>query len=196
MKKIIRINNWFGVMPRFLKRNDFITLEDPDVDVESFNISEQKRERDRINFASVLPFLLQDPNINEISKNYSKREMLRLWWMKTEKINVLVPQTVDELEAIEENELIKNDVMPKALLEEDHLTHIFMHQQEEYNNTNRIHQWTHMDLYKQKSKQLDQQQQQLLSEEQGVTQMNQASNIAQSQIGNQASNLQSKNKPI
>ena len=188
-EKIIRINNGFGIKPAVLQRKDFITIEDPDIEIKSRIESLNKKERDRISYMQVYPLFASDPDMPKVSKNFAKREMLRVSGIDAEKINVLVPQSPEEYSAYQENELIKRNQLPTALPQEDHLTHIFVHQQEEQTNANKVHQETHWQLYKDQMMQQNMAMQQM---QQGQEEwaMRQASNISQWQIWQMAAQQQ------
>ena len=147
-KKIIRIQSALGAQYSQITRKAFITNEDPDIVIASKLDIENKRNRDRIAFASIAPLFFSDPSLPASSRNFSKRHMLRLNGLAPEMIEIMVPDTPDEAWAKVENELLsKNSNEPEIKLEEDHLSHIVIHSQAEKTDATMAHIKAHYTAY-------------------------------------------------
>lgn len=147
-KKIIRISSAIGAQYSTITRKNFITNEDPDISIKSKLDVENKRNRDRIAFASVAPLFFQDPSLPVSSRNFSKRYMLQLNGLSPEMIEIMVPDTPDEAWAKTENELLsRNSNEPQIKLEEDHLSHIVIHSQAEKTDATMAHIKAHYSAY-------------------------------------------------
>ena len=147
-KKIIRIQSALGAQYSQITRKSFITNEDPDIVIASKLDIENKRNRDRIAFASIAPLFFSDPSLPASSRNFSKRHMLRLNSLTPEMIEIMVPDSPDEAWAKVENELLsKNSNEPEIKLEEDHLSHIVIHSQAEKTDATMAHIKAHYTAY-------------------------------------------------
>lgn len=128
-KKFIRITWWFWNRSLEFRKDDFMAIADPDIVIESKKNIEQLRKQQQIAFAAKLPLILQDPNIPQISKLFAMRYSLRLDWMNREYISIIIPDTVDELNAKQKLPLLDMDDMDWAEIEsldEDHFTYLMI----------------------------------------------------------------------
>lgn len=131
--KVVRIKSALGSQFVKISRKTFITNQDPDIYIGSKLEIEQKRQRDRVAFASVVPLLLQDPSTPNVSRNFIKRHLLRLNNITLEEISIMVPDSPDEMKAKMENELLvkNNNDAEVDVMREDHLSHMLIHSQTE-----------------------------------------------------------------
>ena len=199
MKKLVRIQTWFGVKVIELNRKDFFTNEDPDIDIESKFKSEKELEKQRLMMTSVYPIIIQDQGLAEISKRYIKKEFLRVNWFDEDKISIIYPKSPQEMVAEDENELLKRNQEAIAKQEEDHLTHDFIHSQTEQTPSAIVHRQQHLDMHAtqvEQQKQMELQAQQNLvnegkqpNEGNGEGNVENMATIAQAQSSNQLSNL-------
>lgn len=195
--KLIRINTWFGQKPIELSRKDFFTVKDPDIDIESRFKSEKIKEKERLSFTTIYPIAIQDQSLSEIGRRFLKREFLKVNAITDDKVNIIYAKTPEEISAEEENELLKRDEEAIAMEWEDHLTHIFIHNQTEQTPSAIVHIQEHYDLYRrevEKQKQIEQAQ-----IEAGITDQTSPdgnieamATIWQAQASNQLSNLTAK----
>jgi len=132
-KKVVRLKSAMNDNFITLTRKDFISINDPDVQIKSKLEMEQQRLRDRTAFAAILPLINQDPTKPIASKRYAERHLLRLYNIPQEEINVISPKTPDEMKAGMENELLNRNEIGDVAVEvgEDHLSHIVIHGQAE-----------------------------------------------------------------
>ena len=146
--KIIRIQSALGALFSRITRKSFITNQDPDIFIGSKLEIEQKRYRDRLSFAAIAPMLLQDPSLPLSSRNFTKRYLLKLHNIEQEQISIMIPDTVDEIKAKMENELLsRNSKEPEISIEEDHLSHIVIHAQAEKTDATTAHITAHRIAY-------------------------------------------------
>ena len=83
----------------------------------------------KVDYMAKLPLILQDQNLPQISKKIALRYAYKLDWMQRDYINVLIPMTVEELNAETKITLINNEDMLWAEVdsfEEDHYTYLVM----------------------------------------------------------------------
>ena len=127
--KLIRVSSWFWISNIEFKRDDFIWWEMVDIVVESRKYIEQLREKQKISFMAKLPLILQDANIPTISKKIAMRYSLKLDWMQRDYINIMIPPTVEELNAEQKITLINNENDLWAVVDdiaEDHYTYLVL----------------------------------------------------------------------
>lgn len=132
-QKVIRIQGTLGPSFKKIGKKDILTVEDPDVIVESRLVSEYKKIVERRDFSTITPLLMSAST--EISgKRYIVRKLLKLYdWVKDE-IDQALPQTIDELQAEKENVSLAANKVVLVSPNEDHYTHIMIHKR--LNETN------------------------------------------------------------
>lgn len=129
-EKVVRIEGPNGAVWRRLTRENIISVEDPDVYVESKTIAEAKRMNEYNVFSAVHQQSLQDPTY---SARNGLKYMASLAGLKKDLINSLYRPTIDELEAEEENRRINDGFSRNAdgtafiSIYQDHATHIEKH---------------------------------------------------------------------
>lgn len=123
-EKVVRISGALSPTWRPLTRENIISEVDPDVKIESRVVAEAKRMRDAQNFGNFLSIAIADP---ESSKRFLLQKAGRLQGMSKEELDMAFPQTVDELQAEDENILLNGEKMPKIDIRDDHLVHIEIH---------------------------------------------------------------------
>jgi len=148
-KKIVRIQSGIGDSFMALSRKDFITVNDPDIKIGSKIEMEQKRMRDRVAFAAVLPLINADPTKPQVSKRFAERRLLKLYDLPAEEIAIISPDTPDEMKAKMENELLDKNNLSDVKIEvgEDHLSHMVIHNQAEKTEANLGHTQAHKMAY-------------------------------------------------
>jgi hypothetical protein len=192
--KVIRIQSAIGSQFSTITRKAFITKQDPDIYIGSKLEVEQKRNMDRIAFAAIAPLLMQDPSLPASSRNFTKRHLLKLHGIASEQISIMVPDTIDEMKAKMENELLsRNNNEPEIDIKEDHLSHIVIHSQAEKTDASMAHIQAHKVAYFESGMyEMDKQ-----IQNQALMSGGQAGNMAANQNANLNANINnSKKQPI
>lgn len=139
-EKIVRVSGVMGATWRPLRRDNIIASVDPDVKVESLAVSEAKRLEKLNSFGQVLATMKDDPTINQ---RFGKKHFAKLAGMTTEEINALMPATLDEMEAEQENKLLNDNIPAKVTMTQDHHAHLIVHQQANNTNATKAHIMAH-----------------------------------------------------
>ena len=142
-EKIIRIQGAMAPVWRELKKDNIIATVDPDVKIESRIISEAKRARQQESFAGFLNLAFADPDAN---RRFLFKMGAKLQNMTKEEIDLAFPQTVDELQAEDENILLNKNKLPKISVQDDHLIHIEAHLKANQNASSVAHIQQHKKL--------------------------------------------------
>jgi hypothetical protein len=125
-EKIVRVTGAMSSQWRKLKHADIIAHTDPDVEIESQVISEarrfQKLQMFRAYLKDVMSFQGIDANVRFALKRLGKLSGL----MKDE-IDRMLPPTVDELAAEDENEALSSGKGVEVEPTDDDMTHVEMH---------------------------------------------------------------------
>jgi hypothetical protein len=123
-KKFVRLAGVWGPEVRPFKRDDLVGEVDPDIIVKSKVLAEAKRIKDRNAFMQYYAVIVNNPEAN---RRYADKELARLNGMKKQQINVLFPETLDEMEARMENELINKGKQAQVEATQNHIIHILNH---------------------------------------------------------------------
>jgi len=123
-EKIVRINGMSGESWRPFTRENIIATVDPDVKVESKSVSEAKRLEKLNSFGQVLMVLKDSETTN---KRYGERHFAFLSGLTEEEINALIPPTIDEMEAVKENQKLNNNEIVKININQNHQEHLMKH---------------------------------------------------------------------
>lgn len=123
-EKTVRIAGALGAKWRPFTRENLIANTDPDVKIESRIISEARRLNDLNQFRAYVQFLAAAPNANLL---FALRHMGKLSGLKKDIIERLLPPTIEEIRAEEENELLRNNEKVEVLPTDDHQTHMEIH---------------------------------------------------------------------
>lgn len=135
-QKILRLEGPLGAIWRPLDRENIISTVDPDIKVESRTMSEAKRQREMGAFDSMAAILLKDGTTGH---RFIMKGMAKTRGLSKAQIDQMVPPTVDEIQAETENELINLDRLPPVSVNDDHLTHIFIHAKSKKNPQQMAH---------------------------------------------------------
>jgi len=130
--KYIRIKEWLWSKSITVKKDNFDTKIDPDIVIKSKWDVLIKRRQDAANLMALLPLIQQNPSIPEISKLIYLRTILINNWIEKEVVEIYVPDTIDEVKAKEEVQLLNENELREPLIwsmEEDHLSYIITYQQ-------------------------------------------------------------------
>lgn len=115
-----------GVNTQKIDLGDFKTQFPPGVLVFSAKEAEYKNLIKRRDLMQLYPQLAAtlDP---DGMRNFNKHVFFPLMLEDPSLIDVMLPKTLDEMKAEEENEQLKGDVMPNVSPQDDHTTHIYTH---------------------------------------------------------------------
>ena len=116
-----------GVKTQEIKMSEFNTDFPPQVQVYSAKEAEYKNLVKRRDFINLYPQLAQTLGLDGM-RNFNKHIFFPLMLEDPSTIDLMFPDTLDEMRAIEENEMLKENKYPKVSQSDDHLTHIYMHQ--------------------------------------------------------------------
>ena len=116
-----------GVKTEEVQMSDFKTDFPPGVMVFSAKEAEYKNLVKRRDFMQLYPNLMQTLGPDGM-RNFNKHIFFPLMLEDPSLIDVMFPETLDEMRATEENEMLKKNKYPPVSQSDDHLTHIYMHQ--------------------------------------------------------------------
>lgn len=122
--KQIRLAGAFGPKWKTLKRENIIGAQDPDIKIESKVLADAQRFNDLRSFQAVLQTVAQDPNAN---LRYGEKRFAKLSGMRKDEIDQLLPPTVEELRAEEENAILDADELVQVGATDDHIIHMEIH---------------------------------------------------------------------
>lgn len=123
-EKVVRIVGALGSTWRPLRRENIIANTDPDVRVESREVSEAKRFNELRVFQTVLQAIAQDPNAN---LRWGEKRFAKLAGLAKDEIDQLMPPVIEEIRAEEENKLIEQDELVQVQAADDHIIHLEVH---------------------------------------------------------------------
>ena len=137
-KKVIRLAGAFGPQWREITRDSIITTNPlgPDIKIESKNISEARKLRNYNLVQNYIMSVVQSPVDKDML--YGLRKLGKLIMPKDE-VERLLPLTIDERKAKEENLKLNEDENVKILAEEDHNVHLRMHSMAKDTNAAKSH---------------------------------------------------------
>lgn len=116
-----------GVKTELIKLTDFKTDFPPGVLVYSAKEAEYKEMVLRRDLTQLYPQLAQTMGPDGM-RNFNKYVFFPKFLQDPSLIDIMFPETLDEIKAKEENETLKKDKYPKVLPTDDHQTHIYIHQ--------------------------------------------------------------------
>ncbi len=123
-EKILRVVGAFGAKWRPVKRGDIIAHLAPDIKIESKALSRAKQMEERQALESYLALVFADPTAN---RRYGLKELGRLSGLGKDQIERLLPPTIDERIAEDQNDLLNQDKTVPVLPEDDHNVHLEIH---------------------------------------------------------------------
>jgi hypothetical protein len=141
-EKIVRIKGSLGNSWRKLTKDQIITKHlDPDVSIESLDVSRAKQLEDRAMFTQYFSLAMQDPTCN---RRYGMKKLGKLNNMNKEEVDRLFPPTVDERVAESENKLLSDNKMALIHAEDDHNIHLEIHNKASETAAKVAHMATHI----------------------------------------------------
>ena len=123
-KKTIRIDGAFGTKWRGLTKENFIGNTDPDIKIESRTLSRAHQLEERQSLTSYLVLAFQDPTAN---RRYGLKKLGKSFGMPTDEINRLLPPTIDEMQATDENDLLNDNKPVQVFAAQNHNVHLEIH---------------------------------------------------------------------
>lgn len=124
-KKVLRIEGLFGPKWRPLLRENIIAPRvDPDVKIESKVLNRAKQLEDRQAMSGYMGLAFQEQGTN---RRYGLRVLGKLNGMEKAQLDRLYPQTVDEREAEQENDLLNENELAEIKREQNHDIHLLEH---------------------------------------------------------------------
>ena len=124
-QKTARLMGAFGPELRKMTRETIIMSNPlgPDIKIESRAIAEARKLRTFQAMGQLGQDVLMLPNAD---RTYFVRKRARLLFPKDE-VDRMIPPSIDEMQAREENKKLDDDESVRAMLEEDHITHLRVH---------------------------------------------------------------------
>lgn len=123
MANIVGVN---GVDSSTIDLTDFKTDFPPGVRVYSAKEAEYKNLVKRRDWMQILPLVQQSMGPDGY-RNFQKHVFMPLMVEDPSLIDVMFPDSLEEIKAHEQNEMLKKDELPPVLETDDHLTHIYIH---------------------------------------------------------------------
>lgn len=124
-EKMVRIVGAFGDKFRpFTKENITTKRLDPDVKIESAYVARAKQVEERQGLSALLTVVVQDPTAN---RRYGLKKLAKLYGLRKDEIDRLLPPTIDERIAEDQNEILNDNKVVPVLPEDDHNVHLEVH---------------------------------------------------------------------
>lgn len=123
-KKVIRIQGPLAPTWRELTRENMILNEDPDIIIESASIAAAKRDEEFKRFSAFTQIVLQDAGTN---RRYAYRKLGKIMGMKRAELTLLIPPSIDELKAEDENNQLENNEFVEVNPMDDDIIHLEYH---------------------------------------------------------------------
>lgn len=140
-EKVLRVAGAFGPKWRTLGKKNIITERfDPDITIESKNVSRAKQIEERQGLTVYFSQIKMDPTVNI---RYANKKLGELYGLKRDELDRLFPQTVDERIAEEENISLNKNVPAEVKAEDDHNVHLEIHSKANPTNATMAHIKTH-----------------------------------------------------
>lgn len=122
--KVLRLSGALGAKWRELTHENIIANIDPDVKIESKVIATAKRLQELQGYQNYVNLALSYPTANKL---FALRKLGKLSGIDKNDIEHILPPTIDEIRAEEENEaLLSGDIIPVSPID-DHPTHQIIH---------------------------------------------------------------------
>lgn len=123
-EKIMRLSGSLGVKFRPLRRENIVAKTDPDAIVQSKAIRDVERFNELQLFKGFLTIIAQDPSANI---RYAEKKFGKLSGIQKDELERLLPLTIEEMVAEEENALIEKDELVEVRADDDHEVHLQIH---------------------------------------------------------------------
>lgn len=124
-EKVVRLVGAFGPKWRKLTKENITTKKlDPDVSIQSEFVSRAKQAEERQGVGQFLQVAFSDPSTN---RRYGLKKMAKLYGMRKDEIDRLMPPTIDERIADDENTYLDKNEVVIIRPEDDHIAHLEIH---------------------------------------------------------------------
>lgn len=123
-EKTVRISGVLGAKFRPLRRSNIVANVDPDVKIESKVVNDARNYNMLQQYRGFVQMVAQDPNAN---LRYALKQMGRLSGLKKDEVDMILPPTVDELIATDENVNLENNEVVIVKSTDDHQMHLEIH---------------------------------------------------------------------
>ncbi|MEA3430207.1 MAG: hypothetical protein U9R08_02960 [Nanoarchaeota archaeon] len=145
-EKMVRIAGTLNYSYKKIKIPNDIKTEYPlDIKIESTYLAALKRRKDLQEFGSFANAAMQDPMTN---RRFVLRRMAQLSNISKADLSLMFPKSIDELTAEDENDLIKENELPKINVYDDHLVHLEIHNSCIDNKAKAVHMMSHKEMMK------------------------------------------------
>lgn len=125
-EKMANIVGIKGVETSIIDFKDFQTEFPPGVMVYSAKEAEYKNLVKRRDMMQILPALQQSMDPSGY-RNFQKHVFMPLMIEDPSLIDVMFPNSLEEIKAEEQNDMMKEDKLPPVLETDDHMTHLYIH---------------------------------------------------------------------
>lgn len=139
-KKLIYIQTWFGLLPRELKKKEFISDLAVKIKIETQIEIDEKKQKDRIAYGQLIGYLQTVPNRPIASQLNTLRNFARAMNMSEEDIEIELPATAQEIIAQENVWLLLDWEIVEVQASYDPDTHLIAIKAAGY--------WDNIDAYK------------------------------------------------
>jgi len=139
-EKVLRIVGAFGAKWRPLKRDKIISEIAPDIKIESTTLSRAKQLEQGQMLDSYLALVFGDPTAN---RRYGLKELGKTKGLTKDQIDRLLPPTIDERIAEDQNTTLNKDETVPVLPEDDHNVHLEIHMKAKATDATYAHIETH-----------------------------------------------------
>ena len=145
--KIVNFNTGFGVIPRELRKKDFLAEKYVRIQVITVAELDKRRDKERLAYANTLP-LLQTLERPKAAQNYSYRRFLISSWIPENQVDIEIPLTPQEIVAIENVEALTYWEFVEVKEDYDPLTHLIAIKAAPQELNTMIYRQSLLDLYK------------------------------------------------
>lgn len=123
-EKVLRISGALGDRWRTLTRENIVANTDPDIKIESRVLSEIKRQQKMQAYQNYISMVFPYKDTNRL---FALRTLGNFLGLTKDDVGLIIPPTVDELIAEDENAKLDNDEMVAVQVTDDHLVHMEIH---------------------------------------------------------------------
>ena len=146
-KKVVNFNTWFGIIPRELKKKDFLSEKLVRIQVITVAELDKRRDKERLAYTNTLP-LLQTLERPKAAQNYSYRRYLTSSWIPEAQVEIEIPLTPQEIVAIENVEALTYWEFVEVKEDYDPLTHLIAIKAAPQELNTMVYRQSLLDLYK------------------------------------------------
>lgn len=123
-EKMVRIRGAMGTKFRPFTRENIIADIDPDIEIESKALADAERMTKLQLFNNYMALVVSDPTSN---KRYGLRKLGRLSGMDNDELDMLLPPTIDEMKADDENQVLNQNKVVDVHDVDDDNVHLEIH---------------------------------------------------------------------